>query len=300
MVRFKVFLILLLFSSVASVAQDTLPNFSATTRGNKRVIIGWTNPFPVVKQISIQRSLDSLRNYKTILTVPDPTVLQNGFVDTKAQTDFMFYRLFIVLDSGKYVFSKPRRPVLDKSTGPEGGVRPGGPVNGSRQVVVSPDMSRQEVDQLKEKLGDAAAAPSVEKSFTVMRRDSVIRSLTEKQFQPFRDSIVRRTKDTLVFLSVDTIQVKVFVPKVIYKPSTYVFTEADGNVAIVLPRALQRKYSVLFFEDNNDPLFEIKQVKETHLSLDKANFLHAGWFRFELYEDGKLLEKHRFYIPRDF
>jgi len=34
--------------------------------------------------------------------------------------------------------------------------------------------------------------------------------------------------------------------------------------------------------------------------LDKANFLHAGWFRFELYENGQLKEKHRFYIPKDF
>src|SRR4051812_12250600 len=96
-------------------AQNILPDFSVSTRGKGKSIISWTNAYPKVTQISIQRSFDSLRNYKTILTVPDPHVPQNGFVDSKAPTDFQFYRLFIVLDSGRYLFSKARRPTWDTS-----------------------------------------------------------------------------------------------------------------------------------------------------------------------------------------
>ena len=88
--------------SLQSWAQKVLPDFSVTTRGNGKAIISWNNAYPVVTQISIQRSYDSLRNYKTLLTVPDPHIPQNGFVDSKAPTDYQFYRLFIVLDSGKY------------------------------------------------------------------------------------------------------------------------------------------------------------------------------------------------------
>jgi len=36
------------------------------------------------------------------------------------------------------------------------------------------------------------------------------------------------------------------------------------------------------------------------LTLDKSNFIHAGWFKFELYEDGQLKEKNKLLIPKDF
>jgi hypothetical protein len=36
------------------------------------------------------------------------------------------------------------------------------------------------------------------------------------------------------------------------------------------------------------------------LLLDKANFMQAGWYLFEIYEDGKLLEKNKLFINRDF
>src|SRR2546423_5852746 len=111
----KITFIAVIFSVLTARSQNTLPDFSVTTKGNGKIIISWNNAYPVVTQISIQRSFDSLRNYKTILTVPDPRVSQNGFVDAKAPTDFQFYRLFIVLDSGKYLFTKAKRPTWDTS-----------------------------------------------------------------------------------------------------------------------------------------------------------------------------------------
>src|SRR5689334_12415066 len=102
--KFSLFSIIL-FTFLSSAAQDTLPRFSIVNRGKDRIIISWTNPYgQQIKQLSIQRSFDSLRNFKTILTVPDPTVPQNGYVDTKATNDHMFYRLYILLDSGRYSF----------------------------------------------------------------------------------------------------------------------------------------------------------------------------------------------------
>ncbi len=101
---------------INTIAQDTLPRFTAIAKPMNKNLISWTNPFRFVSQISIQRSLDSLRNFKTILTVPDPSIPQNGFVDSKAPVGINFYRLFIVLDSGKYQFSKSKRPAPDTAT----------------------------------------------------------------------------------------------------------------------------------------------------------------------------------------
>ena len=47
-------------------------------------------------------------------------------------------------------------------------------------------------------------------------------------------------------------------------------------------------------------LFELKDIKEQVLLIDKANFQHAGWFFFEIYQDGALIEKNRFFIGKDF
>ena len=94
-------------------AQDTLPKFSVTNAGKNRIIVGWVNNYALVKQISIQRSFDSVGIYKTILSVTDPNAKQNGFADAKAPNDHMFYRLFVVLDKGEFIFTKPKKPILD-------------------------------------------------------------------------------------------------------------------------------------------------------------------------------------------
>lgn len=84
-----------------------------------------------------------------------------------------------------------------------------------------------------------------------------------------------------------------------FVPSRHVFTGKDNNIIISLPNAFNKKYSLKFFEDYHTFLFEIKRITEDRLVLDKVNFLHAGLFRFELYDDGKLIERHKVYIPKD-
>lgn len=309
--------VVLLLLSINTLAQDTLPKFTAYIRGNDKVIISWTNAYPKVTQISIQRSTDSLKLFKTILTVPDPTVPQNGYLDAKGAHAGMFYRLFIVLDSGKYIFTRSQRPFRDSAhkTDPQ---RPElMPENNARQRVVIPEnMAPGEAELLKEKIQEAmkkadpkavmpaektrpAPTPEPERFFVIKRRDTVIMQVPEKAFKKFRDSIVLKTKDTMTFRTLDTIVIKPFIPKEVYKPSRYVFTENSGNVVIMLPDVKSNNYGVKFYEEDKTFLFEVKQVKEPYLVVDKTNFLHAGWFRFELYEDGKVKEQHKFFIPKD-
>lgn len=225
----------LFFSTLTGIvihAQDTLPKFSVRNVGNNKIIIGWTNTFTSIKQISIQRSFDSLTGYKTILTVPDPTAPINGYVDGKAVNDHMFYRLYIMLDKGVFLFSMAKKPVLDTLR------RAGFPAN----VNIQPS--------------DSVTIPNF--------------GLNNKA------------------------KPEVFVP------SLHVYTYRDGNVRINLPEEEDKKYSIKFFEDNGDFLFELKDLKERTFKLDKSNFYHAGWFRFELYENGTLKEKHKFYLRKDF
>ena len=84
-----------------------------------------------------------------------------------------------------------------------------------------------------------------------------------------------------------------------FVPSKMVFTGKDNNVIIDLPDADKKKYSIKFFEDDGSPIFELKKITEPWLTLDKVNFLHSGLFKFEIYSDDVLVEKHKLYIPKD-
>ncbi|MEP6950919.1 MAG: hypothetical protein ABI863_16655 [Ginsengibacter sp.] len=84
-----------------------------------------------------------------------------------------------------------------------------------------------------------------------------------------------------------------------FVPSKRVYTGKDNNVIIALPDAEKKKYSIKFFEEDGSPIFELKKITESWLTLDKVNFLHAGLFNFEIYSDGVLMEKHKVYIPKD-
>lgn len=238
-------LILLLLSVISCVycrlaAQDTLPKFSVKNVGNNRIIVSWKNNYQVVKQISIQRSFDSLKNYKTILTVPDPKNKENGYVDTKAANDNMFYRLFIMLDGAMYIFSNAKKPTVD-----------------SAQIAA--DERKKLVDPF-----------SLELNKPAKEIDSTLK--------PNGD-----TKKQNIFVA-----------------SIYVYASRDGNVHLSLPDVTAKKYSVKFYDENDNFLFDIKNIKDQSLIVDKSNFYHAGWFKFELFEDEKLKEKHKFYIQKEF
>lgn len=216
-------------------SQDTLPKLSVRNIGNNRIVIGWVNAYPVVKQISIQRSFDSLNYFKTILSVADPNAVQNGYVDTRAPNDHMYYRLFIMLDQGQFLFSPTRRPLLDTA---------------NAQKVSLPDAGQTGITGIKPGEKNATTVPVVKK------------------------------------------------PE--YIPSVFVYTNKDGYVFVNLPDAEQKKYRIRFYEEDGSFLFELKNIRDQALTLDKANFIHSGWFKFELYNEDNLVEQNKFYLARDF
>jgi hypothetical protein len=382
---FFVLFLLNFFILPRAKAQETLPGFSASLKSNGKILISWRNTYPSVNQISIQRSSDSLHNFITLLTVPDPRIPENGFVDTKSSGTKMYYRIFILFANSKYLFTKSKRAtresddadfaesipaVKEKPTPvnqPDITVQKPATVSPEKQPSVStkqpssPSEKQTALPAEKQKLLPAvpATAPAVgipatktekpaveedkylilpkidnsriyylvetpnmtkptvnnpgkikeltievDKILYVKRRDSVIMLLPGKQVRRFSDSLVKQTKDTLFFVNADTLQIKPFVEpyheaKEVYKISAYVYTSKDGNVTVSLPDYLHKKYFVAFYEMDSTQVMTVKDIKDAELIIDKTNFGHSGWFRFELYEDGRLKEKNKFLIPRD-
>ena len=84
-----------------------------------------------------------------------------------------------------------------------------------------------------------------------------------------------------------------------FVPSKFVYTGKDNNVIISLANAASQKYSIRFFDENDNPVFELRTINESYLILDKVNFLHSGWFKYHLLNNNILLEKFKFFIPKD-
>jgi hypothetical protein len=233
-------LLTLAFGNI-SIAQDTLPHFSLRDVGKNRILVEWHNQFETVKQISIQRSFDSLKNFKTILTVNDPTLPDNGYMDTKATNQHMFYRLYIQLDKGAYLFSDTKKPVFDTLV----------PKNMTGMIKTD--------------------------------NPSLIQSITTDIGGPAINTPVINKPKTETWV-----------------PSKYVYTLKDGYIKITLPEDSTKKYDIKFFTLRDEFMFELKDIKEKSFKIDKANFYQSGWFKFELYENGEVKEKNRFYLPKEF
>ncbi len=82
-------------------------------------------------------------------------------------------------------------------------------------------------------------------------------------------------------------------------PSSTIFTAKDNNIVIYLPESNVKKYSIKFYDETEKFLFELTKLKEEYLIIEKVNFVHTGWFRFELFENGIMVENNKFQITKD-
>jgi hypothetical protein len=72
--------------------------------------------------------------------------------------------------------------------------------------------------------------------------------------------------------------------------------ERNGDIVITLPADALGRYRIRFFDDKQALLFEIRQIRDPLLIIEKYNFGHAGRFVYELYRDNGLIEKAGFRI----
>jgi hypothetical protein len=263
-------------------SQDTLPKFTLAERGN-RVTISWVNPYQSLTQLNVQRSYDSLRNFSTVFSPPSPELPQNGYTELKPASSRIFYRIFYVLEGGSYFFTKSIR-----ATGTNNTVTS---ATDTKDVSANRDLTNSAFNNV---------IPGDKRIVTIKIRDTVFRRLSVNSFRYFRDSILRITKDTIYTINDSIIGISKYVPIEAFRTSAYIYINKDGFISIAVPLVNEKKYHVKFFEADGTSLFEIPNVRESPLILDKANFVHSGWFQFELYEDNKLKEKNKLFVPKDF
>ena len=111
---------------------------------------------------------------------------------------------------------------------------------------------------------------------------------------------LRPSEDTSgLDIAIETPQIEAQSGKSWFIPSRHIYTGKDNNVIIALRDAEKKNYSIRFFEDDGTFLFEVHKVSKPFLILDKVNFAHSGLFKFELFNNRQIVERHKLYIPKD-
>lgn len=239
---------------------DSLPGFSVTERSGW-VVIGWNNPFPEITQLIIQRSNDSTTGFRSIMAMPDPTAVSNGFVDKKGGTGGMFYRIFYVLPGGRYAFTASKKPL---------------------QMITE---QKTTVDTKDTILATAFEKLNPRETFESVKKIALIESVGRKDGKEILD----KGNSNLKITGTDSLA--------IFQPSAFIFSNEEGNLILLLPDAEKRHYHLHVFREDGTAMFKMKNIKERHLTVDRSNFYQSGWFRFELYDGELLKEKNRFFIP---
>jgi hypothetical protein len=271
----KSFVLLLFVASMSCpvFAQDSLPKLSVKSKSGK-VILSWQNPFGDVVQINIQRSYDSLKNFKTILSVADPSAVINGYLDNKPPDLRQFYRLYVQQSGGIYFFTKSYRPVPDTS----------------RTLAKT---------RTGEKLWTAGGGQQLNESPLVISRneESVIEYGNPKKIE--KNSSGKKKLSSTRQMGIDTTKADAPDIQEITVPSVFVHTNNQGQVVIALPPEKTNQYTLKFYREDGTPLFTMNKIRESQLTIDKSNFIRSGWFKFELYENNQLKEKNKFFIPKE-
>jgi hypothetical protein len=72
--------------------------------------------------------------------------------------------------------------------------------------------------------------------------------------------------------------------------------DRNGDVVIMVPPGSAGRYKIRFFDEVNALLFEVRQITEAPLIIEKYNFVHTGVFHYELYCGNSLIETSSFRI----
>lgn len=272
--KFFLFAILLLAGTTTWAQISPLPSFSATRISIKKNQINWINPYRDCVQLSVQKSSDSLHGFHTIFSASDPASPINGYLDDDDAASKIFYRIFYVRADGTFTFTS------------------------SKKAIDLPSDSESHQPKIIRMPPPVKKAISLIKIFN-KQKDSLLRSLDYRTYRQFQDSIVRNTKDTLQVIDSNTVCLLRFNPENVHHQSPYINLDKNGYINIKLPDFHRYHYVIVFYESNGKEIFRIHQIKNEKIILDKTVFVHAGWFKFEIYQDDILLEKNSFYLASD-
>ena len=265
----SVLFICLVFLSGALIAQPALPDFSIIKGPKNHSIISWRNNFgDQLSVLTIQRSSDSVRNFRTIYSVNNLSLQANAYTDNKPAPGQDYYRLYYMLKNGTYAFTKAKRV----STG-----------------FVPEDLLTR-LDSRK----------------MIRVTGAVLGKYEYPSLFHLKDSVLNFTSDSLYFVNDSTIKYVKFNAVAamanaetsnLQPVSKFLYLNADSYIVLKFPEQELSHYSMTIYKQNGTSvLFKIPKFENSEIILNKTSFLSTGWYPYEIYKDGKLQERSRLEI----
>lgn len=275
-------------------AQETLPAVSVNG-SNKRIVVSWLNDYQKpIESILIQRSFDSLNNFRSIGSVLNPLNLENGFLDQQPPYDRMFYRVFIQFSGGDYVIGPSARARFNTE-------------------MMEPLDIRQDSILETQELPTAWTRVRNDLPFFTPFLNKTIQTNTtgEDEFQFKNRSIVptdsaktnMRTIEPSTPLKMTPVQpVTSLEKKSLIRttfPSPRIFSNNAQTIMIDLRGYAHENIRIVFYDEQGKQTLNIDGVPEPLLYLERYNFRKSGWYNFEVYEQSVLVEKSKVFIAKD-
>ena len=275
---------------VSAQTENVLPEFSVRELTKGKIQVSWNNPYQNCIQLAVQRSADSVSNFRTIFSTQSPELPSNGFVDNKPLPGIKsYYRVFYVLLGGAYYFSKPI-PIESKMTNPviETGVlkidpkniRTKGKIfNESKTIdlvgiyikkyqvfkLTQPEYKRfrdsintrtkDDLLRINEYVAEWRPIKTAGKKnlYDIYLKDRLLAQLNESDYKKFKDSIATKTKDTLYAIDPWRIQLQTFAEKT----TEYMFIYKNDSLVAKLELPLYKKFKDSMATKTKDTLYSI-------------------------------------------
>ncbi len=254
-----------ILSAGSLFGQATLPDFTLKSTDGKNSVFWLNNYKRPVKGISVQRSYDSTKNFFSIASILNPQNSVNGFTDSLAPYNKMYYRLFVGFDTGIYLLTPSKKPEVN--------------------TVIDYTRLIQEINALYEK------NIQLQEDKMRLQKELEIARAAKNKNKPALKKSVKKPAATEVSEEI--------ISQVITYPSKRIFTDKDNNVVTKLFNVSANKYVIRFLTEDYKLLFEIKNPVDDYFVIEKVNFIHGGWYQFEIYKNEFLLEENKFYISSD-
>jgi hypothetical protein len=314
MIRKIAFVAVFLFILVDFVfkvsAQPTLPDIAGALEKGV-IILTWDCQYDGIKSIAVQRSSDSVHNFKTVGYVQQLKKGVQVFVDGHPGLGKNWYELFIVFNSGLTWNSNRIKIFVDSAT----------LIN--QQVVLPPNDSLQKLVVAREatdkpikskKTGivviiDSSATKKQDETtidissitgghdvFKPVTKDSgttffpeafksnttLVNNTTSGNITTSSAGSDKPVKHISISINTDPSELNPYV----YIKSRFIFTNPlTGHVNMELPQIKEHRYSVKFFDNNNHVIVDIPRIMASPLIIDKRNFQNKGIYKFELRRD---------------
>ncbi len=228
----------------------------------------WTCQFDGVKSISIQRSVDSVRNFLAIGSLSTPKKGIQTYTDLHPVVGKNYYRLCVIFSGDLQWFSNTYKVLVDSATFAKA-------MQDAEKANAAKLIAQKNSDSIKKAIAvtnTSNAKPRMQDSTLKVNKvastDSVIKAAA-----PPPPPIEEKPKEFF------------------YTPSAQVYNNPyTGHVNINLPDALSKKYSIRFLDPDKNEVLRVARVTKTELILDKNNFNAKGVYQFQLYDGLTLVE----------